>query len=85
MKQYGDWSFRPVSGFCKPATILDIAKSGYVLTPGRYVGTEEAEDDSEAFAAKYPRLVAELEEHFSQGERLAHIVRQRLSNLKEDA
>ena len=44
------------------ATIEEIAKHGYVLTTGRYVGAEEIEEDAEPFAEKYPRLVAEVEE-----------------------
>ena len=46
------------------------SKHGFVLTPGRYVGAEEQEDDGEPFAEKYPRLLAELEECFGEGERL---------------
>ncbi len=56
---------RPASA--KPATIDEIAKHGHVLTPGRYVGAEDIEDDAEPFAEKYPRLVAELEECFGGG------------------
>ena len=40
-----------------PATIKEIAGHGHVLTPGRYVGAEDVEEDAEPFAEKYPRLV----------------------------
>lgn len=52
-----------------------------MLTPGRYVGAEEAEDGGEPFAEKYPRLVAELEEHFVEGERLTAAIRSTLGGL----
>ena len=67
--------YRDIPGFCKAETIEGIGKHGFVLTPGRYVGAEEVEDDGEPFAEKYPRLVAELEECFGEGERLASVVR----------
>ena len=60
----------------------EIAKHGYVLSPGRYVGAEEQEDDGEPFAEKYPRLVAELEEQLAEGERLAAVVRERLASVE---
>lgn len=78
-KQHGEWSYRDIPGFCKSASIADIEKHGFVLTPGRYVGAEEQEDDGEPFAEKFPRLVAELEEHFAKGHAVADEV---LVNLK---
>jgi type I restriction enzyme M protein len=51
--------------------------------PGRFVGTEEQEDDGEPFAEKYPRLLAELDECFGEGERLRTAVRERLRGLTE--
>lgn len=80
-KEHGDWTFTPTPGFAKPATIDEIAKHGHVLTPGRYVGAEEQEEDAEPFAEKYPRLVAELEEQFAEGERLTARVRAALGGV----
>jgi type I restriction enzyme M protein len=80
-KDHGDWKFEPTPGFCKPATIDEIAKHGHVLTPGRYVGAEDVEEDAEPFSEKYPRLVAELEECLKEGERLAQVIRHRLSGI----
>lgn len=80
-KRHGEWGFRPIPGFCKAAKLEEIAKHGFVLTPGRYVGAEEVEDDGEPFAVKYPRLVAEVEEHLAEGERLAKQVRQVLRRV----
>ena len=69
-------------GFCKAATIAGIGKHGFVLTPGRYVGAEETEDDGEPFAEKYPRLLGEIEECFAEGERLVGVARARLGGLR---
>jgi type I restriction enzyme M protein len=80
-KLHGDWSAQAIPGFCKPASIEEIAKHGHVLTPGRYVGAEDIEDDGEDFAVKYPRLVAELEEHLAEGERLTALVRMQLEKI----
>ena len=60
----------------------EITKHGHVLTPGRYVGAEELEEDAEPFAEKYPRLVAELEECFAEGERLADVIREQLGRVQ---
>jgi type I restriction enzyme M protein len=83
-QRHGEWAYRDVPGFCKSATIADVDKHGFVLTPGRYVGVEEQEDDGESFAEKFPRLVAELEEHFAAGERLASLVREKLREIDHD-
>lgn len=77
-KEHGEWTYRDIPGFCKATTTAEIEKHGFVLTPGRYVGAEEQEDDGEPFAEKFPRLVAELEEHFAESERLTAAVRGRL-------
>ena len=78
-KKHGEWAFRAVPGFCKAATLEEIAKHGFVLTPGRYVGAEEQEEDGEPFAEKYPRLLAELEDHLMESERLTSVLRTQLS------
>lgn len=75
VKKHGEWSFKPVPGFCKPASTEEIAKHGFVLTPGRFVGAEEQEDDGEPFAEKFPRMVAELEACLAESERLGSAVR----------
>lgn len=80
-RQHGDWTYRDIPGFCKAAGLADIEKHGFVLTPGRYVGAEEQEDDGEPFAEKFPRLVAELEEHFTKSARLAEAIRVNLQKI----
>ena len=80
--EHGEWTYRDVPGFCKAETIEGIKKQGFVLTPGRYVGAEEQEDDGEPFTEKYPRLLAEIEGSFAEGERLTAVVRERLVRIE---
>ncbi|HKZ11420.1 MAG TPA: class I SAM-dependent DNA methyltransferase [Rhodanobacteraceae bacterium] len=80
---HGAWKYTDIPGFCKRETIEGIGKQGFVLTPGRYVGTEEQEDDGEAFAEKYPRLLAELEECFAEGERLTSAIREVVGGVSD--
>jgi type I restriction enzyme M protein len=82
-KDHGEWKFDAIPGFAKAATIEEIAKHGHVLTPGRYVGAADVEDDAEPFAEKYPRLVAEVEKCLADGERLAAAVRERLGRVAD--
>ncbi len=79
--KHGAWVYRDIPGFCKAAAVEEIRKHGFVLTPGRYVGAKEQEDDGELFAEKYPLLLEELEACFAEGERLTGIVRAKLSEL----
>lgn len=82
-EEHGEWVYADIPGFCKAVKIEDIAKHGYVLTPGRYVGAEALEDDDEPFTEKYPRLVAELEALIGRGEELGNQVRDRLQMVEE--
>jgi type I restriction enzyme M protein len=83
-KEHGNWKYADAPGFCKSATIEDIAKHSHALTPGRYVGAEEVEDDAEPFAEKYPRLVAELEECFELGRTLEGNIRSLLGAIQSE-
>ena len=69
-----------VSGFCKSATLDDIRKHGHVLTPGRYVGAEAAEDDGEPFEEKMQRLTATLRDQQAEAIKLDTAIK---ANLKE--
>ncbi len=73
--------YADVLGFCKFATLADIATNSYVLTPGRYVGAEDLEDDGEPFAEKMQRLTATLEAQFAEGRRLEDEIRENLASL----
>ena len=70
-----------MAGFCKSATTKEIASHGYILTPGRYVGAEEAEDDGEPFEEKMPRLVAELYAQFAESAKLEQAIKANLAGL----
>jgi hypothetical protein len=70
----GNPSYADVAGFCKSATTAEIAAHGHVLTPGRYVGAEEIEDDGEPFEEKMPRLVAELHAQFAESAKLEQAI-----------
>jgi type I restriction enzyme M protein len=73
--------YEDVLGFCMSATTDQIAEHGFVLTPGRYVGAEEAEDDGEPFEEKMPRFVARLNEQFAESARLEKTIRANLEGL----
>ena len=70
-----------VKGFCAVATLQDIAKQDYILTPGRYVGIEEQEDDGEPFEEKMTRLTSELSEMFKKSHELENEIREKLKVL----
>jgi type I restriction enzyme M protein len=76
--------YADVAGFCKAATLGEVRKHGYVLTPGRYVGTEDLEDDTGPFADKMARLASLLHEHQRESTRLDHEVNQALGRLGYD-
>jgi type I restriction enzyme M protein len=75
------WIYSDVAGFCRSATTKEIATHGYVLTPGRYVGAEEAEDDGDPFEEKMPRLVAELHAQFAESAKLEQAIKGNLTGL----
>jgi len=70
-----------VKGFCAVATTQEIAAQDYILTPGRYVGIEEQEDDGEPFEEKMARLTAELSGLFERSHELEEEIRQRLGAI----
>ncbi|MFA5331341.1 MAG: class I SAM-dependent DNA methyltransferase [Methanoregula sp.] len=70
-----------VPGFCKSASVEEISRNGFVLTPGRYVGAEDVVDDGEPFEEKMGRLTAKLGEQFAESERLEGEIKGNLSRL----
>jgi type I restriction enzyme M protein len=54
--------YADIPGFCYSATTDEIAEHGHMLTPGRYVGAEEGQDDGESFDNKMKLLVSTLRE-----------------------
>ena len=73
--------YKDVPGFCKSATTDEIAQHGHVLTPGRYVGAEDVEDDGEPFGEKMARLTATLNEQFAESRKLEKAIRLNLEGL----
>jgi type I restriction enzyme M protein len=81
--EYKDYRDEP--GFCKSVLRDEIVKNGFVLTPGRYVGTEDTEDDGVSFETKFSELREKLEEHFEIGSKLeTSIVIALASRLRND-
>lgn len=80
----GASEYENVPGFCKGVTIEEIREHSHVLTPGRYVGAESPENDDEPFGVKLKRLVAELEEQFTESARLEAVIRRNLASLIAD-
>ena len=74
--QYGD-----IPGFCKKASLEKVRKHGHVLTPGRYVGVEEVEDDGEPFEEKMKRLTDQLNAQFHESVLLEAEIRKNLQQL----
>lgn len=70
-----------VKGFCAVATTEEIAKQDYILTPGRYVGVEEQEDDGEPFEEKMARLTSELSDLFKQSHKLEAEIKEKLGAI----
>jgi len=74
----GTGKYKDIPGYCKSATLEEIRKNDYVLTPGRYVGVKEEEDDGVPFEEKMRKLTADLEEFFKQGRELEEKIRENL-------
>ncbi len=72
--------YEDVPGFCKSATTEEIRQHGHILTPGRYVGAEEVEDDGEPFEEKMARLTSALREQTEKSRKLDQII---WANLKD--
>ena len=73
--------YADVAGFCKSATLEEIRKHDHVLTPGRYVGAAEQEDDGEPFEEKMRRLSALWREQRAEGGRLDTLIEANLNEL----
>ena len=80
--QNGD--LEDVKGFCSIATLEDIQKQDCILTPGRYVGIEEQEDDGEPFEDKMNRLTSELSGLFAKSHELENEIREKLGAIGYD-
>ena len=75
-----DDGYEDEAGFCYSAELAEIEKHGFVLTPGRYVGAADEEDDGVPFQVKIKGLVSTLDEQTRKGEKLSASIK---SSMKE--
>ncbi len=73
--------YRDIPGFCKSASLEEVRKHGYVLTPGRYVGVEPQEEDLEPFEEKMKRLTAQWREQQTEARKLDAAIEANLETL----
>lgn len=78
---FREGTFEPEKGFSAEVTIEDIAKQDYILTPGRYVGIADVEEDDEPFEDKMKRLTGELSELFEESDRLQEQIKKNLEAI----
>jgi type I restriction enzyme M protein len=74
-------NYEDVLGFCKSAKLDEIRKHNHILTPGRYVGAEEEEEDTEVFEEKMKRLTSELAKQMEEGKRLDEEIKKNLKGI----
>ncbi|CAH8718682.1 type I restriction-modification system subunit M [Paenibacillus thiaminolyticus] len=74
-------TYEDVKGFCKAAKLGEVQEHEYILTPGRYVGIEDVEEESEPFEDKMARLTAELAEQFAKSRQLEDEIRKQLGGI----
>ena len=80
-ERFEEGTVENVKGFCAVADTDEIAKQDYILTPGRYVGIEEQEDDGEPFEEKMARLTTELGGLFEESHKLEAEIRKNLGAI----
>ncbi|RPI78488.1 MAG: SAM-dependent DNA methyltransferase [Desulfobacteraceae bacterium] len=73
--------YKDIPGFCKSADLEDIRKHDHILTPGRYVGAADVEEDDEPFKEKMARLTAELKEQNKQAAKLDKLIWANLEDI----
>ncbi|MDA8055297.1 MAG: class I SAM-dependent DNA methyltransferase [Thermoplasmatales archaeon] len=76
--------YEDILGFCKLAMLDEVRSNNYVLTPGRYVGTEEEEEDDEKFQEKMQRLAGELRKQMDESRRLDEEIKKKLESIGFD-
>jgi type I restriction enzyme M protein len=76
-----DGSYEDITGFCKETSIEEIKLNEYILTPGRYVGVKNIEDDSSQYEEKMENLLGELSELFSKSSHLEDEIKKNLRGI----
>lgn len=79
--EQGTEPYADVPGFCRSASLEEVKGHDFVLTPGRYVGAAEAEDDGEPVEEKLARLRTQLLAEFEESDRLQAVIRDNLQRL----
>ena len=74
-------AYKDVDGFCKAANAHEVKANNYVLSPGRYVGTEAEEDDGISFEEKMQKLTLELSEQFEESAALEIQIKENLKSI----
>jgi type I restriction enzyme M protein len=80
-KGTNDKSYEDIAGFCKIANLEEVKNNEYILTPGRYVGLADVEEDEEPFEQKMERITSELSEQFAKSKELEDQIRKSLEGL----
>ncbi len=83
---YHNWrniggNYEDVQGFCKSATLKEVEENNFVLTPGRYVGTEEVEDDGISFEEKVAEITSNLTSQFAKSIELQETIKKNLLRI----
>jgi hypothetical protein len=74
--------YEGIAGFCKSASLEEIESHGHVLTPGRYVGAEETEDDDDMpYDERMEQLTAKLKGQFAESSKLEKTILKNLARL----
>lgn len=73
--------YEDVKGFCKAAKIIEVEKNGFVLTPGRYVGSDYIEEDDGVFEEKMAKLTKDLSAQFKQSKELEERIKKNLKSI----
>lgn len=76
-----DGRYKDAKGFCKAAKIEEVKKNGFVLTPGRYVGSNYVEEDDGSFEEKIKELTSELSEQFKESKELEERIKKNLKDI----
>ncbi len=76
-----DGKYEDVKGFCRAAKIEEVEKSGFVLAPGRYVGSDYEEEDDETFEDKMKELTSDLSEQFKESKVLEERIKKNLKDI----
>lgn len=77
----GEPTYTDVPDFCKSDSLEDIRAHDFVLTPGRYVGLGDLDEDDEPFEEKMERLASKLELQFEEADKLKHTIQENLKRV----